>query len=54
MTMSGVGRSATVDGSRAFQRPEQGAKTPLYVVSVGARRDETIVLADPFAARPAA
>ena len=28
---------------------EQGSGVPLYLVSVGARRDETIVISNPFA-----
>ena len=31
---------------------EDKARVPLWLVSVGARRDETIVLKDPFVARP--
>ena len=41
--------------ARAYVRfLEEGAETPLYVVSVGPRRRETIVLHDPFVGRAAA
>jgi adenylosuccinate synthase len=33
--------------------PEEGAGTPLYVVSVGPQRRETIVLHNPFVGRAA-